>query len=139
MTYFPSTKLQNSKGEIVNPARDEPVPPPDLQPVRVDGSVPVTTQRATGTVAGAFIVSTSAVRLAGVNASRLSLIIANNGSGRLYLGRTSAVAASGPSMGIGVPAGASYSDTGNGVSVGEMWGVYSAAATTQNVSVLDRS
>ncbi len=96
-------------------------------------------QLATNSVRASITVSTTAVRLAPANSARLSLLICNNGTGSLYVGDTSAVTSSGANMGAKVPSSGRYSDTGQGVYVGEVWGIYDAAATAQNVVVLDRS
>ena len=83
----------------------------------------------------ALTVSTTAVKLAGENAGRKSLVIANNGGGTLYVGYTSAVTSSGAAMGRAVTSFGSYSDTGDGVWVGQVWGIYSTSASSQNVAV----
>jgi hypothetical protein len=82
-------------------------------------------------------VSTTAVRLAASNVSRKAIAISNNGTGTLYLGTDQSVASSGVAMGIGVSATLSLTDSGDGVFVGEWWGIYSASASSQNVSVLE--
>lgn len=86
----------------------------------------------------ALIVSTTAVPIVGANVARKSLLISNNGTGSLYLKGDKSVASSGISMGIVVPSNATYSDSGFGVYLGAMWGIYSAVSAVQNVVVSDR-
>jgi hypothetical protein len=109
--------------------------------VNVLGTVTTTTTPATstaGTPAG-FTVSTSAVLLAALNTSRKSIIVTNNSTGKLYLGHTSGVTTSGANMGLVVPAGGSYTDSGFGLYTGTLYGIYDTAAGSQNVSVSERT
>ena len=87
----------------------------------------------------ALIVSTTAVRLVRSNPARGSLIITNNGSGSLYIRRTSDVTSSGAGMGVLLYPGGAYTDSGDGVYTGELWGIYSSSSTVQNVAVCDRT
>ena len=87
----------------------------------------------------AVIVSTTAVQLASSNVARKALVVTNNGSGTLYLGIDSSVTSSGVASGLAVTAGGSYSDSGFGMYIGPLWGIYSASASAQNVVVSDRS
>ena len=91
-----------------------------------------------GTPAG-FTVSTTAVLLAALNANRKSLVITNNSTGKLYLGHTSGVTSSGAAMGLLVPSNGSYTDSGFGLYIGDMYGIYDASAGAQNVSVSERT
>lgn len=97
---------------------------------------PVSTANVTGT---AYTVSTAVVTLAALNTSRKSIIISNFAAGNLYIGETSTVAASGANTGILVPAFSSYSDSGHGIYTGQLFGIYSTAMTSHNVSIRDRS
>lgn len=86
----------------------------------------------------ATTVSTSAVLLAAANPLRLSIVITNNGTGDLYVGHSGAVTSSGAAMGLLVGSKASYSDSGFGLYLGPLYGIYSASASSQNVSVSER-
>lgn len=87
----------------------------------------------------AKIVTTTAVRLVGTNVARKALLIANNGNGGLYIGHDSSVTSSGATMGVLVSSTSSYSDSGFGTYIGELWGIYDAASSSYNVTVVDRS
>ncbi len=100
---------------------------------------PIKMQLASVSNTTALTISTAIVQLTASNASRLALLIVNNGAGRLFVGEASSVATAGSLMGVAVPGGGRYSDTGNGVGTGALWGVYTSTATTQNVVVIDRS
>jgi len=91
-----------------------------------------------GTPAGKTV-STTALSLAAANTSRKSIIITNNSTGRLYIGHTSGVTTSGATMGLLVMPYGSYSDTGVGVYTGDLYGIYSVTAASQNVSVSERT
>lgn len=86
------------------------------------------------------IVSTSAVPLCAANVARKSLIITNNSTGSLYVGHDQYLLGSGKTMGhLLTASGGSLTDSGDGIWVGEWWGIYSAVATAENVSVSDLS
>ena len=123
----------------------QPIPKPDAvfpdelgNATRVDGTV---TTQPTVTIARkrtTLIVSTTAVLLAPSDPNRKSLVITNNSTGSLYIGGPE-VASSGSTMGILVPTTGGYSDSGDGIFTGELWGIYSASASSHNVVVDDRS
>lgn len=117
----------------------DPIFPPEFNSTMIDGVVksqPITTNWNRQT---ALIVSNATpVLLAGANADRKSLVITNNSTGSLYLGGPN-VTASGITAGLLVPTTGSYSDSGDGVFTGEVWGLYSASASAQNIAVSDRS
>lgn len=110
-----------------------------VRPIPSSASQPVSAGQTTsaGTPAG-FTVSTSATILAAANSNRKAIVITNNGAGKLYLGHTNGVTASGAAMGLQVPAGGSYSDSGFGLYIGDLYGIYDAVAASQNVSVSER-
>lgn len=83
-------------------------------------------------------VSTTAVLLAASNTDRKSIIITNNGTGTLYIGHDNTVSSSGAAMGLLVQSKCSYTDSGFGLYTGDLWGIYSAASASENVSVSER-
>lgn len=107
--------------------------------VEVSGQVVVMPEQSLANSQTSFTVSTTAIRLAMVNSSRKSLLISNASTSILYIGNSSTVASSGNGLGLAVSPGGSYSDSGFGVNVGEVWGVYGAASSSPNVVVSDRS
>lgn len=86
----------------------------------------------------ALTVTTAVVTLAAAYTGRKSIVITNNSGGNLYVGETSTVAASGANTGILVPAFSTYTDSGHGVYTGQLFGIYSTAMTSINVSIRDR-
>jgi hypothetical protein len=125
---------------LVAPPVADPFVAPEVNLVQVDGVVVDRPETSSTEARTAITVSTAAVLVAGANSSRKSLIIANTSSGTLYLGNTSAVSTSGTTMGTPIGSlGGVYSDSGYGTCTGEVWGIYSAAASSPNVSVSDRS
>lgn len=118
-------------------------------PIKIDQTTPGTTNKVAanitdvpvstaGTPAG-VTVSTSAVSLKASNASRKAIVITNNGVGILYIGHTSGVTASGSTMGMMVVPGGSYQDSGFGLYTGDLYGIYDQTASSQNVSVSERT
>ena len=81
----------------------------------------------------------SPVLLAAANSSRKSILATNNGAGKLYIGHSDSVTSSGVNMGLLLVPGGSYDDSGPGLYKGNLYGVYDATATTQNISVSERS
>lgn len=135
------TELRLGQDPAPGSAPDNPlyVANPDGQNLRVVVEGVPNIRQATAEVRQAAIVSTTAVRLAGDNVSRVALLVQNFGTGMLYLGNTSSVTSSGATAGTAVGPGGFYSDSGEGVSIGALWGIYGAASTVHNVSVVDRS
>lgn len=123
---------------VVLTYQDPPLEP-EYTPVLVTDTVTTRPEKSHGNAQYAAIVSTTAVLIVRSNVQRKCLVICNNGGGTLYLGNTSSVTASGAGMGLKVPAGGRYTDSGDGINVGDVWGIYSVAATTQNVAVSDRT
>jgi hypothetical protein len=66
-------------------------------------------------------------------------VITNNGTGTLYVGHTSGVTASGAAMGLIVPPGSCYSDSGFGLYTGDLYGIYDVVSAIHNVSVSERT
>ncbi len=104
------------------------------------GSVvrPIPLPSTAGTPAG-VTVSTSAVSLKASNANRRAIVITNNGVGNLYIGHTSGVTSSGANVGLIVPPFGSYTDSGDGLYTGDLYGIYDQASAVQNVSVSERT
>lgn len=82
-----------------------------------------------------FTVSTSAQLIRSVDIGILSWAIVNNGTGSLFIGYTSSVSTSGANMGIKIYPGGSISMSSIGTYTGEIYGIYSVAAATENVVV----
>lgn len=95
--------------------------------------------RSTAGTPAAVTVSTTAVLLKASNAARKAILISNFGAAILYIGHTSGVTASGAATGLAVWPGGAYFDSGDGLYTGDLYGIYSAAAGSQNVSVSERS
>jgi hypothetical protein len=125
--------------DMARRAGDAAVPNGDPAVVLVDGVVSAATRPSTAFYEGSLTVSTTAVRIAPVNASRKCLTITNNSTGDLYVGLSSGVTASGSGMGRIVASKGSFTDGGEGVWCGERWAIYSASASSANVSVEDLS
>lgn len=87
----------------------------------------------------ATIVTTTAIKIASANTARKSIIISNHGTGDLYFKASNAVASSGINSGVIVPSKGVYTDSGYGLYLGEIWGIYSVASSTYNVVTLDRA
>jgi hypothetical protein len=88
----------------------------------------------------AFVVTSATALLATSNPARRSIIITNNGGGVLYIGHTTGVTTASATMGLYVqPSGGAYQDSGMGIYTGSLYGIYSAASTTHNVVVSERS
>lgn len=158
LSRFPGGRMPVDTGLVIPPAAAPvavPLPAPKPDPVgteerpavieqldgdrlhaKIDGgridtnAIPSLNTREAG-----VIVSTTAVQLAGINYSRLSILITNSGSGSLYVGKTSLVTASGSTVGRKVVADGAYFDSGPGRWLGPLWGIYSASAVAENVSV----
>lgn len=81
-------------------------------------------------------VSNSATRLDGSANPRMAIVIENQGDGDLYVGTTDSVTTQGATMGIRIVPGGSIS-FGYEIGVTALWGIYSEAAASQNVSVLE--
>lgn len=107
--------------------------------VSASDSVTVVPQTTTAGAPASVTVSTSAVSLAASNANRRSIIITNNSTGNLFIGHSNAVTSSGAAMGLIIPPYGAYSDSGHGIYTGDLYGIYSAAAASHNVSVSERT
>jgi len=83
----------------------------------------------------AFTVTTSAQLIRPSDTGILSWAVVNNGTGNLFIGYTSSVATSGANMGIKIAPGGAIAMAAIGTYTGEIYGIYSAAAATQNVVV----
>lgn len=88
----------------------------------------------------AFVVTSATALLATSNPARRSILITNNGAGVLYIGHTTGVTTASATMGLYVQAsGGAYTDSGFGIYTGNLYGIYSAASTTHNVVVSERT
>lgn len=99
---------------------------------------PIPRSSTAGTPSG-VTVSTSAVSIKSSNTARRAIVITNNGVGNLYLGHTSGVTSSGSNMGLLIPPGGAYTDSGDGIYTGDIYGIYSQTSSSQNVSVSERT
>jgi len=86
-----------------------------------------------------IIVSNAAIALAAANANRRAIIITNNGSSNIFIGRDNTVTATGATMGIKVIPNGTYSDSGEDLDIGDIWAIGDAVSASANVSVWEKT
>jgi hypothetical protein len=84
-------------------------------------------------------VSVASVELIAANTDRRAVIITNNSTGKLFIGNTSTVASTGAAMGMLVGPFGTYQDSGDGLYVGALHGIYDVTVTAHNISVTERT
>lgn len=96
-------------------------------------------ERATAGAQVGVTVSTSAVTILASNASAKNRGITNNGSSNIYLGSSAAVTTSGAAMGLKLIPNGTYTDSGEDLYTGAIFGIGDAISASQNVSAWERT
>jgi len=123
---------------------DVPADPDDwAEVVLVKGIVAVTwtIERATTGTGSGVIVSVAPVLALANNVNARSRVLTNNSAtAKIYIGKTNAVAASGPAMGILLmPNGGSYTDSGIDLYTGDIYAISDAISAVENLAVWERT
>lgn len=84
-------------------------------------------------------VSTSATVILASNGSAKNRGIVNNGSSNIYLGSSVAVTTSGAAMGLKLVPNGTYTDSGEDLYTGAIFGIGDAVSASENVSAWERT
>lgn len=96
-------------------------------------------ERSTAGAPVGVAVGVSAVLLLSANAARKQICITNNGTSNIYVGASSAVTATGATMGSKLVPNGALTDSGDDCYTGDYYAVGDAASGSQNVSVWERT
>lgn len=104
--------------------------------VTVSGAIGIDTAHPTTNGYGAVTVTNAATLILAADSGRQYVEIVNAGSGTLYLGFDASVTTSGATMGIPVYPRGCWVQDGTAISGTAIYGIYSQAAASQNVSYM---